>query len=140
MCFRTLENIKDWLTDDKVGLILDGVSSNQDQNDAYKYLVHRTLGYMAYKKVDQRANITNHNKLVGTTAALVGENPASIVDPENITTIFWSQIQMGILQSKRPHVILAGDYGTGKTFLLKVIIQHLTNQLTLIYKIIPKKS
>ena len=144
MCFRTLENIKDWLTDDKVGLILDGVSSNQDQNDAYKYLIHRTLGYMAHKKVDLRSNITNHEKLVGTTVAVVGENPKAIAlnpkDPKNIISIFWSQIQLGVLQSKHSHVILAGDYGTGKTFLLKVIIQYSTNQVKLICKIMHKKN
>ena len=108
--------------------------------------MQRLLGYMAYKTVDTKSNISSHEKLVGTQDALVAENPetvrksdfcknvqnptSSVVRPENISSIFWSQIQLGVLQSKRTHVILTGDYGVGKTFLLKVIIQHLSIQLS----------
>ena len=145
LCFRKLNNIKDWLN--TVGLIADRESSNQDQNISYQHLVHRMLGYMALKPVNNKSNISmkkanqkaieihkklvgkanreNHEKLVGTPNAVDAENPTSVVDQENIISIFLSQAQMGILHSKRPYVILTGDYGTGKTFLLKVIIQHL---------------
>ena len=127
-CFRTLDNIKDWLNNQKVGIIADRESSNQDQNNAYKYLVNRVVGYMAYKTVDVKSNIKSHEKLAGTQDAFVAENPGPVresVHPESISSIFWSQAQMNVFQSKRPHVILSGDYGAGKTFLLKVIIQYL---------------
>ena len=57
LCFRALDNIKDWLNNQKVGIIADRESSNQDNNHAYKYLVNRVVGYMAYKTADVKSNI-----------------------------------------------------------------------------------
>ena len=63
----------------------------------------------------------NHIKITGVAKGIDAEQ-TDVDDPDNICSIFWSKQQLDILHSQYPYVILTGDFGTGKTFVLKVSI------------------
>ena len=62
--------------------------------------------------------------MIGTNTGLASEAPTS--GPTHIcslnTYIFWRRKQLDVLSSKELRVLLNGDYGTAKTFILKVTI------------------
>ena len=90
----------------------------------YKNLVIRFLGFMALNKFPETSfcleqnRKRNENGMIGSKFGITNE---TFIPAESIPTyLLWSKDQLNVIQSKETHVVLNGDYGSGKTFILKV--------------------
>ena len=99
----------------------------------YRNLVIRIIGFSSMKNFKESSlsltqnRQTNENVLIGSDLGLTSEGT-----PSNNCFIIWKKDQLAVMQWEKTHVILNGDFGSGKTFLLKVrtenfISKHLIN-------------
>ena len=103
----------------------------------YRNLIVRILGFSSIEKSfkDSTLSLTMNREeheqaMIGTNTGLASEAPTLLKQATSGSThicsldtyIFWRRKQLDVLSSKELRVFLNGDYGTAKTFILKVII------------------
>lgn len=122
---RKLNSFSMWLD-----RIKDLSTEKYSVDHEYRNLIVRILGFSSVEKSfkDSTLSLTMNREeheqaMIGTKTGLASEAPTSgqthICSPD--TYIYWRKRQLDVLKSKGLRVLLNGDFGTAKTFILKVV-------------------